>query len=203
MSDAEPAGRTDGGGRSDDSEEGPPVWLPLATGESVRWIGGPRIQTAYPWLALGVVGVLAGVLALVVDGIPILASLVALLAVPTAVWGWLAVDRVAFVVTTDALYVRSGVVGVRVRALALERVQNTATRQHALARALGYGTITVETAGGDEPLRFWNVEHPGEVRALVDDRVSRAQGEAVPGSHAQWEAVLEDVRGWRRALERE
>ena len=176
-------------------------WLVPSEGESIRWVGGPRVQSAYPWLALGGLGLLAGLLAAVVSAISLLVVAVVPFALVLALWGYLSIERVEFVVTTEALYARAGVLGIRVTEVDLTRVQNTELRQHALARALGYGTISIDTAGGEESLEFWNVEDPQQIRLLIDDRVDRAQGTDVPGSLEQWESVLAEVRGWRRALE--
>lgn len=192
----EGSGQTSGGPVDSDVP-----WLVLSTGESIRWVGRPRAQSAYPWLALGGLGLLVALFALLVDVVPVLVAAIAPFALVIALWGYLSIERVEFVVTTEALYARAGVLGIRVTEVDLTRVQNTELRQHALARALGYGTISIDTAGGDESLEFWNVEDPQRIRSLIDDRVDRAQGTDVPGSLEQWESVLGEVRQWRRALE--
>lgn len=197
MSDAARAGEATA------SDGSPPEWLPLDRDERIVWRGGPRIQTTYPALALALVGVLLGALALVGDAVPRPVAGLAPVAVAVAGWSYLRVARTTYVVTTAAAYARSGVLGVRVTALDLERVQNSSASQHALGRALGYGTVTVDAAGGDgAELEFRSVENPGRVRSLVDARADRARGDDVPGTVEQWEAVLEEVRGWRRAVDR-
>lgn len=175
-----------------------PEWAPLAEGESVRWVGGPRIQRAYPWLAVGALGLAVGVLAALVEVVPLALILVTPLALLTAGWGWLSVTRVAFLVTTEALYARRGVLGVHVTTVPIDRVQNSEYAQHALGRALGYGTVRIDTAGGGD-LAFWAVEDPREVAATVEASVD-AGGE-YPGSLEQWEAVRREVGRIRQALE--
>ncbi len=179
-----------------------PVWLTLGDGEAIRWYGSPRIQSSYPWLAIGVLGIVVAGLAIGIDGVPIVVAAIGPIALVPAGWGYLSVARTAFVVTTESMYVRSGVLGTRVTTATLERVQNSSFEQHALGRLVGYGTITVDTAGGDgEELRFWNVENPQTVRALIDEHVDRARDGTVPGTVEQWEAVLAEVRGWRERVE--
>ena len=177
-------------------------WLSLEPDEEVHWRGGPRIQTAYPWVGLAavvVVGVVAGVVAT-----PL--SWLALLAVPfvlvVAASGVLQVVRTEYVVTSEAVAARRGVLGVSVTVIDLEHVQNTAASQHALGRAIGYGTIEIDTAGGEATaIQFRNVEDPQSVRRLVDRKRERAEELDTPGSLEEWELVLEEVRRWRLAVE--
>jgi uncharacterized membrane protein YdbT with pleckstrin-like domain len=110
------------------------------------------------------------------------------------------IRRTRYLVTTDALHVRSGVFGRRVARIGLERVQNSAYRQPLAGSVFGYGTVSVEAAGGGE-LAFRRIGNPREVRALVDRRVEIA-ADPVPGTVEQWEAVLEEVRALGAALAR-
>ena len=60
-------------------------------------------------------------------------------------------------------------------------------------------SVVVEAAGGGS-IRFHDIEDPREVHALVDRRAG-VDGEWVPGSVEQWEAVFDAVRAWRAAIE--
>jgi hypothetical protein len=60
----------------------------------------------------------------------------------------------------------------------------------------GYGTVTLEIAGGDD-IQFRRIEDPETVRRLVD----QATGEEIPGSLEQWRAVRDEVRALRKAVE--
>lgn len=181
----------------------PPEWLTF-DGEEIRWRGSPRVQAAIPWLAVAAAGVVLGTIAIVVEAVPWPAAAAVPLSLAIGAWGYLRVVRTEFLVTTRAVYARSGVLGVRVTSVDLERIQNTSASQHALGRVVGYGTVEIDTAGsrGTE-LAFWNVEDPQRVRSLVDAQVDRAGGSELPGSVEQWETVLAEVRAWRVALERE
>lgn len=204
-------GRTPGPRTDDDRtgierpDDGPtahePPWLTLERGETVDWVGGPRIQSASPWIALGVVvslGVVGAVALEVVS--PLALGVLALVAFP-AVWATLRISRTAYAITSQRIAIRTGVLGISVTTVGTERVQNTTVSQHPLGTLIGYGTITIETASGTE-LTFRNVDAPNAVRERIDRRRDRTTSSDVPGSREDWLAVREEVRGWRRALER-
>jgi uncharacterized membrane protein YdbT with pleckstrin-like domain len=189
--------------------DGPPVSpdFTLDRGESALWTGRPRLSAAVGAVVVGggfvVAGatVLAGVVLPDVPPVPPLSGLV-LVAVGLVVAGYrvLVVRRTRYLVTTDALHVRSGVLSRRVTRVGLERVQNSTYRQSVAGSVFGYGTVSVEAAGGGD-VAFRRIEHPREVRALVDRRAELA-ADPIPGSLEQWEAVLEAVRAVRDALVR-
>lgn len=191
------------------TSESPLEWLVLAPDEELRWRAGPRIQTVYPWLAPAIIGSLAVVAAIALDLLPPLALLSIPAVVAPAAWQYARVTRTTFAVTTHRLATRSGVLGASVRAVPLECIQNTQRSQHAVGRLVGYGTVTVEIAGGSD-LRFWDVDDPASIQTRLESArehggsadPERPAADDVPGSLEQWEAVLEEVRGWRRTLER-
>ncbi|WP_081927101.1 PH domain-containing protein [Halobellus rufus] len=75
-------------------------------------------------------------------------------------------------------------------------MQNSAFSQDALGSVFGYGTVTLEIAGGDD-IQLRRIEEPETVRRLVD----HATGEDIPGSLEQWHAILDEVRALRQAVE--
>ncbi|WP_254529860.1 PH domain-containing protein [Natrinema gelatinilyticum] len=177
------------------------TWLPREEDERVRWQGRPRIQTVLPWVALAVIGTIGILTGVVLELLPVLAAVgVPLVGVP-ALWQYARVSRAAFVVTNAVAATRHGVFGLTVRTVSIERIQNTTVEQQPLGRLVGYGTVTLETASGTE-LSFWNVEEPTRVRERLEAERERLTGTEVPGSRDQWEAVLAEVREWRRVLER-
>ncbi|OVE85906.1 PH domain-containing protein [Natronolimnobius baerhuensis] len=180
-------------------------WLVLEPDEEIRVQTGPRIQTIYPWLALALVGSLVVSIAVWIDVLSLLGLLWIPVFVAPAIWQYAQVTRTAFVVTTHRVAIRSGVLGLSVRVVGLERVQNTTRSQHALGRVADYGTVTLETASGSM-LSFWNVEGPATVQASLES-VTQSEDDdsdgrpAVPGSSEHWQTVLAEVRAWRRTLE--
>ncbi|TYT63461.1 PH domain-containing protein [Natrialba swarupiae] len=181
-------------------------WLSLAgdgtdAGETIRWRGGPRIQTAYPWVGLAAAGVVAALAAVVLELLPVVALAGVPLPALVAFWALASVSRTEYVVTDRRIAIRRGVLGVDVDTVGLERVQNTAVSQHAIARVVGYGTVTIEAASG-ATFAFRNVEEFDAVHDRLEDQRHGGRTADLPGSVEEWEAILAEVRGWRRALER-
>ncbi|WP_254764268.1 PH domain-containing protein [Natrinema marinum] len=178
-----------------------PEWLPLEDDEEIRWQGGPRVQTVLPSAAFAVAGTIALLAAVGLEFLPAVAVLGVPLAVAPALWQYARVSKTAFVVTDAVAATRHGVLGRTVRTVSLERIQNTTVEQDPIGRFVGYGTVTIETAGGTE-IAFWNVEEPAAIRDRLEAERERLSGGEVPGSREQWTAVLEEVRAWRHLLER-
>ena len=193
---------------SDPTDE-PPVSpdFTLDPDESALWAGSPRLSAAAGAIALGGVLVLVGAAVLVGVPLPDVSSpspivglALVLAGVIVALYRIVALRRTWYLVTTDALHARSGVLSRRVTRVGLERVQNSAYRQSVAGSVFGYGTVSVEAAGGGD-VAFRRIEHPWEVRALVD-RQAELAADPIPGTVEQWEAVLEEVRAARRAFAR-
>lgn len=172
-----------------------PDWLSLAVDETVAWDGGPRLATALPGVVVGVALVAAAGWLAFPDR-PLVGVAIALGGIAIAGWAYLAVVNTEYVVTDRAVYEKHGILGVSVTEAPLSKVQNSALSQGVAGTLLGYGTVTLEVAGGNE-VAFRRIEDPAAVRPLVD----RGR-DPIPGSLAQWRAVLEEVRALRRAVER-
>ncbi|WP_254767630.1 PH domain-containing protein [Salinilacihabitans rarus] len=176
-------------------------WLALEADEEIRWRGGPRIQTVYPWVAVALLGTVAVLGAVAAGGLPSWGVIwLPVLWLPAG-WRYARVSRTTFLITDRRIAVKTGVLGLSVRVLGIDRIQNTTFEQDATGRLFDYGTVEIDPAGG-AALTFWNVDDPARVRARLDAQRDRGSSATVPGSRDQWLAVLEHVRGWRRALER-
>jgi uncharacterized membrane protein YdbT with pleckstrin-like domain len=181
--------------------------LLLHADEELLWSGSPRLSAAADAAVAGALLLavaVAGFLFLPADrplaATVVLLALVALgLAIPLL--RLLQLRRTTFAVSDTAVYARSGVLSRQVRRVGLERVQNSAYSQSLTGSLFGYGTVTLESAGGEAPVQFSRIETPREVRALVDRRVDRA-ADPIPGTVEQWEAVLAATRELRTAVER-
>lgn len=69
-----------------------------------------------------------------------------------------------FVVTTDRVIFRQGVVAKHGIQIPLDRVNNVAMRQSLFERLLGAGDLTIESAGEDGQQNFSDVRHPDLVQ---------------------------------------
>ena len=72
--------------------------------------------------------------------------------------------NINFVVTTDRLIYRSGVLAKRGIEIPLERVNTVFFRQGVFERLIGAGDLTIESAGEMGQQRFTDIRHPSEVQ---------------------------------------
>lgn len=172
-------------------------WRWLRAGETEVWEGRPRLTTIAGSVVIGLlILVAAGWLAATVD--PRLAA-VGLLGVPLPLVAYLQVQRTTYLVTTRAIWVKTGVLGRSVRRVTLSKVQNTAYEQSIRGSIFGYGTVTVEVAGGDD-IYFRRISDPRSVQEAINDRIGHGTDRELPGSLEQWQAVLSTVREIRERL---
>ncbi|ELZ57430.1 MULTISPECIES: PH domain-containing protein [Halorubrum] len=172
-------------------------WLFLRDDETVVWEGTPRLSAAIGGVAVGTV--IAGLsLAAAATTDPRLgaASLVGLAVIA---WSVLRVRRTNYVVTTRAVWLKRGVLGRTVRRVGLPQVQNTAYSQSVTGSLFGYGTVTVEVAGGPD-LAFRRIDDPETVRRTITSRIGGDSAD-VPGTVDQWREVLAIVRDLKAAVE--
>ncbi|WP_348609302.1 PH domain-containing protein [Halobaculum rarum] len=158
-------------------------WLSLDPEEEVVWTGKPHSMSLVPALVVGVP------LSLVLVGIPII------------VVAYLSRENTEYVITTEALYVKRGVVSRDVKRVGFEKVQDTSYAQDFFGTQFGYGSVDVSTAGGSGvELSFDNVADPKRIQELVNERIrarDRRGGAADGESKAD---VLDDILAELRAI---
>ncbi|WP_267642973.1 PH domain-containing protein [Haloarchaeobius amylolyticus] len=179
-------------------------WFTPDDDEEVLWSAKPRIQSVIPALVAGLVAlaVAAGFAWVIEEPLVILPGVV--LGILPPLVAYFRVVNTEFVVTNQACYRKTGGLSRTVLSADFESVQNSSYEQPALGALFGYGTVEVDTAaGGGTELTFWNVEDPGSVQRLVLSQKQRHQSsDDIPGSLEQWQAVRDEVRRLRRAVER-
>ncbi len=72
-----------------------------------------------------------------------------------------------FVLTTDRLITRSGVIAKQSKEIPLERINDVAFSQSILDRLLGAGDLLIESAGERGQGRIQNVRHPERVQLMI------------------------------------
>jgi uncharacterized membrane protein YdbT with pleckstrin-like domain len=118
-----------------------------------------------------VAGVLVGVLAGATPGVVVVVG--ALLAV--LVVGLVKRVETSYVVTTQRLRIRRGILSRHVQQTRLDRVQNVNTSQTLVERMLRVGTVDFDTAGTDDSeFAFRGIADPDAVVAAVDRAVRDA-----------------------------
>lgn len=169
-----------------ESADGAFDWLSLDEGETVVWQGIPHKSSLVPALVIGLP------LSLVLVGIPIVVS------------AYLQRENTEYVVTTDALYRKSGVLSRNVQRVDFGKVQNTTYTQGFFGKRFGYGTVGISTAGGTGvELSFDSVPDPKAVQERINKRV-KGDGPDTPGDkEAVLDEILDELRAIRATMEEE
>ena len=164
--------------------------------ERIIWEGQPRLSAALPSIGLGVaVCTLATAAAVLADPRAVIGVALGVGVIALAIFR---VRRTEYLLTTRALWLRHGIAGRTVRRVGLNKVQNTGYGRSVTGSAFGYGTVTVEVAGGDD-LQFQRIDDPQAVQAVITDHTA-SEGDGIPGSAAQWRSVLSVVREIRAGI---
>jgi uncharacterized membrane protein YdbT with pleckstrin-like domain len=104
------------------------------------------------------------------NGRKVLGVIALALLVLTAVWlvirylNWLTTN---FVITSNRLIFRHGVIGKSGIEIPLERVNNVNFNQSMFERLLGAGDLLIESGGEDGQQRFTDIRHPAQVQNLI------------------------------------
>jgi len=185
---------------SDPDEAAPPEWLSLDPGEEIVWMGRPAFETLYGTI-------LSGLLLTVV-----LIGFLILLGVPFA---YLRIQNTDYVVTTESLYVKSGVFSTNIETVDLDRIQNTEYNRSFWGKQFDYGSISISTAGSSgAEISFDGIPDAPAVRDRITElqrrRAERGdrpgpdgdRARDAPASADQLAELVEEVRATREAFER-
>ncbi|PGF16160.1 hypothetical protein CP556_08545 [Natrinema sp. CBA1119] len=155
-----------------------PDWFHISDDENIVWESRPHPISMGTGLPIGVALALIGFLVAGwsgTDGIGILTIVgVLLIAVGAVVASvrYLVWTNTRYVITSSELYKKRGIISRDVTQFRLERVQNTSLRQSGIGRLLGYGDLTVYTAGsGDPELTFERVPKPERASSRLSDQL--------------------------------
>lgn len=158
-------------------------WLTLDEDEEVLWVGEPHVASIVPALAVGVV------LAVLLIGIPIIIA------------AYLGRQNTVFLMTTDGLYHKKGILSRDVQKIGFEKIQNISFSQGALGASIGYGTVDISTAGGSGvEMQFRGVEDPKSVQERINTRIRRAKGRDRDSEEHSPEDVLDEILTELRAI---
>lgn len=72
-----------------------------------------------------------------------------------------------FVLTTDRLITRSGIIAKRSKEIPLERINDVAFTQSVFERVVGAGSLMIESAGESGQNRITDVRHPEQVQLAI------------------------------------
>ena len=148
----------------------------LHPGEEVVFEGHPSWRALLSFYIGGVVAaVVVAVIVGLITGVAVAILVGAALLGLVLLYGFVKRMSTTYLVSTQRLYIRRGVLSKRVQQTRIDRVQNVNTDQSLRERVLRVGTVDFDTAGSDDSeFRFVGISHPANVVAAVD----RAQREA-------------------------
>jgi uncharacterized membrane protein YdbT with pleckstrin-like domain len=133
--------------------EGHPSWRGILAFYLTGLLGAAAIGVVVALITSAVTGALVGV---------VLAALVLLV-------GFVRRVATTYIVTSQRLYIRRGILAKRVQQTRIDRVQNVNTKQRLIERVLRVGTVDFDTAGTDDSdFTFRNISGPDAVVAAVD-----------------------------------
>jgi uncharacterized membrane protein YdbT with pleckstrin-like domain len=153
--------------------------MDLHPGEEIVFEGHPSWRGVLSFYIYGIVAsVVLGIVVGLIAG-SVLGSIVAVAGIVAVVLGGL-IKRVAthYVVTTQRLRIRRGILAKKIQQTRIDRVQNVNTDQRSIERVLRVGTVDFDTAGTDDSdFTFRGIANPDEVVAAVDraQRVAATQ----------------------------
>jgi len=156
-------------------------WLSLDKDEEVLWNGEPLLKSIYSVLPLS----------LTIIGIPVV------------IGAYLNIKNTDFVVTTQGLYVKRGVLSRSVQKIGFDKVQNISFSQGFFGTQFGYGNIEVSTAGGSGvEMRFRSIEEPQQVQELINKHIKKDKEGSTSSGKDTMTQILEEMKKTREAVER-
>ncbi|EMA49142.1 MULTISPECIES: PH domain-containing protein [Halococcus] len=151
-----------------------PEWVTLTEGEEVRWDGHPSLRLVLPSIVIGLVIAIAGIVltAVVLTEPPV--RWLPLVGVPIGLvivaWAYVSQRSTHYIITSEEVYRKTGIVNRNVAQVRLDRVQNTTYDQSVLERLFSYGHITIYTAGSDTmDVSFNGVSDPQQVNQSLTE----------------------------------
>ncbi|SDY85252.1 PH domain-containing protein [Halopenitus persicus] len=151
-------------------------WLTLDEDEEIVWSGKPHKSSLIPSLVVGLP------LSFILIGLFIIAG------------SYLQRENTQYVVTTDGLYTKTGVLSRDVQRIDFGKVQNTSYSQGFFGSRFGYGNVDISTAGGSGiEMQFRSVPDPREIQELINKRVKGSRGEPTTESGETKRDVLDEI----------
>ncbi|HUR23387.1 MAG TPA: PH domain-containing protein [Acidimicrobiales bacterium] len=127
----------------------------------------------------------------VLDVLLAVAVLVALLWLGARYARWATTN---FVLTTDRLIFREGVLGKRGKEIPLERLNDIAVNQSLLERMIGAGDVTIESGGERGQQVFSDIPKPFLVQNTIYSEIERAQArDAARAAGSRQQSVPEQI----------
>jgi uncharacterized membrane protein YdbT with pleckstrin-like domain len=129
------------------------------------------------------------------------------LIIGTALWTlyrYLTWATINFVITSDRVIYRSGLIAKHGIEIPLERVNNVSFRQGVFERMIGAGDLLIESGGEDGQQRFTDIRDPERVQRLIHSQmeVNETKRFTPPAPHASTTDVASQLEKLEGMLER-
>ncbi|WP_435360685.1 PH domain-containing protein [Haloarchaeobius sp. DFWS5] len=164
-------------------------WLTLDEDEEVVWSGRPDPRSVYTAYAIGI-----PLIPLVGLGLLIIGS------------AYLYQKNTHYVVTTDGLYKKTGVLSRDVQKIDFDKVQNISFSEGVVGKYFGFGNVDISTAGGSGvEMQFQAVTDPKQVQERINKRIKQSRGtrdEDEPDKEDVLDEILTELQGIRQSFER-
>jgi len=152
--------------------------MDLHPGEEIVFQGHPSWRSLLSFYLKGLVlGLIAGIIGWIIEpGIGVGVFLVVMAIV--IVVGYVMRMATDYIISTERLHIRRGILSKHVQQTSIDRVQNVNTSQSLIDRMLRVGKVDFDTAGTDDSdFTFRGVSEPAGVVAAVD-RAQRVHARA-------------------------
>ena len=135
-------------------------WLSVEEGEEIIWSGEPRMKSIIPAVAVGI------------PMIPVFGFGLIVIA-----GTYLNVKNTDYVVTSEGVYRKSGVLSRSVQKIGFEKIQNISFSQGLLGNYFEYGNVEISTAGSSgTEMAFRSINEPKNIQELINRRIGEDTG---------------------------
>lgn len=149
-------------------------WLTLEDNEEVKWKGQPRIKSILPAVIFGLPLSIFGIGLLIIVG------------------AYLNVKNTFYVVTTDGIYVKKGILSRNVKKIGYGKIQNISFSQGIFGNYFDYGNVNISTAGSEGvEMRLRSIIEPKKVQEMINRNI--AGKEKGKSEEASQKELLQDI----------
>ena len=144
--------------------------MDLHPGEEIVFEGHPSWRAVLTFYLGGIgIVIVAAVIGLVASGVALAVVLGAAVLALVVLVGLVKRMATRYVITTERLHIRRGILAKKTQETRVQRVQNVNTEQSFFERLMQVGTVDFDTAGSDDSeFRFVGVGNPEDVVRAVD-----------------------------------
>jgi uncharacterized membrane protein YdbT with pleckstrin-like domain len=149
--------------------------MDLHPGEEIVFEGHPSWRAVLVFYVAGIALVaVAAAIGALISGVGLAIPLGAVVLALVILVGLIKRKATRYVITSERLHIRHGILSKRTQETRVQRVQNVNTEQSFFERIMQVGTVDFDTAGTDDSeFKFVGVANPEEVVRAVD-RAQRA-----------------------------